>query len=63
MPALRQQNQERVGIAGAAADPTADRRARGRLQPLGMNPDRYLWQALAGAVLVGLWLAWEWLAR
>jgi len=28
-----------------------------------MNLDRYLWQALAGAVLVGLWLLWEWLAK
>jgi hypothetical protein len=27
-----------------------------------MNLDRYLWQAVAGAVLVGLWLLWEWLA-
>jgi hypothetical protein len=27
-----------------------------------VNLDRYLWQALAGAVLVGLCLLWQWLA-
>ena len=26
-----------------------------------MNFDRYLWKALAGVLLVLLWLAWEWI--
>jgi len=26
-----------------------------------MNLERYLWQALAGGLLVALWLAWQWM--